>query len=394
MTFLSRYNPKSMLEKLTALPGQGPQQRVFGLDLMRAVAILAVLLTHSQLLLPPPARAAIRGFASMAGSLGVELFFVLSGFLIGSILLSLAPRFGSIRVLPYFWQRRWFRTLPNYYLFLVLNIAALLVTSKEIPNLFLYLTFTQNWLWPHPYLFSPAWSLAVEEWFYLLFPVSLFVIYRVSKSFPAAFLLSAGLFILVPTLVRVNWALTMGTADWGEFFRKVMFIRLDAIMYGVLAAWVKARFPKGWSKWRFVFFIIGCLILYTSWSFAASQGFVRSFFAKTFLFSLISLGFACILPVCDCWEISKENLLTRSFRLVALWSYSLYLCNLLVVQVFLFIQGRLGQTPLLLDIGFFILFYVFSVAISAIIYTYFEKPVTDLRENFEKMGSPIPSHAQ
>ncbi len=385
MSFLSRYDPKSIFTKLTALPSQ---QRVFGLDLMRAVAILAVLLTHAQLVLPPAFRAYILYPASVGGVLGVELFFVLSGFLIGSILLSLAPSFDNIRILPYFWQRRWFRTLPNYFLFLALSIVAFLFLPKEMPNILLYLTFTQNLLWPHPDLFAPAWSLSVEEWFYLLFPASLFLIYRLSKSFTTAFLLSAIIFIVIPTLIRIQWALaSAGISNWDESFRKVMFIRLDAIMYGVLAAWVKKRFPLGWAKSRFLLSIIGLLIVFFSWSFATQQGLNSSFFAKTFLFSFVSLGFACMLPLCDQWEISKENRVTRSLRLIALWSYSLYLCNILVAQVFLLAQQKIGRTPLFLDITFFILFYVFSLVLSSMVYTYFEKPVMDLRDKFSKADS-------
>lgn len=390
MTFLSRYTSKDLLAKLTALPAQ---QRVFGLDLMRAVAILAVMLTHAQFVLPAALGAYILYPASVGGGLGVELFFVLSGFLIGSILLSLAPRFDNVRVLPYFWQRRWFRTLPNYYLFLILSIASFLFLAKKIPNILLYLTFTQNWLWPHPDLMGPAWSLAVEEWFYLLFPISLFLIYRLSKSFTPAFLISAGIFIVIPTLIRIQWA-AAGVSNWEESFRKVMFIRLDAIMYGVLAAWAKRRFPQGWIKLRFPLLAAGFLIIISSWAIATKQGFDSSFFAKTFLFSLVSLGFACMLPVCDQWQVSKENLLTRSFRLVALWSYSLYLCNLLVIGVFLFIQKRIHNPPALLDIAFFVLFYVVCMVISSIVYTYFEKPIMDLREKFSKVSSSTGTHTQ
>lgn len=372
--------PKTILAKITSLPAQ---PRVFGLDVMRAVAILAVLLTHAQLVFPVPAKpTALMKIPAVSGTLGVELFFILSGFLIGSILLSLASKFDNLRVLPAFWQRRWFRTLPNYFLFLILNIFAFLFLTREIPNLLLYLTFTQNWLWPHPDFFAQAWSLAVEEWFYLLFPISLFLIYRVSKSFTAAFLLSALVFIVLPTLVRVQWALTPGHNSWDEFFRKVMFVRLDAIMYGVLAAWAKQHFPSAWSRLRIPLLLFGGLVLYFGWSFATSQGLNVSFFAKTFLFSLISIGFACMLPAFDQWTIAKENGLTRLIRLIALWSYSLYLSNLLVIQVFQFVQQKIGKASIPLDIALFVLFYLICLLVSSLVYTYFEKPLTDLREKF------------
>src|SRR5262249_1440866 len=158
--------------------------------------------------------------------------------------------------------------------------------------------------------------------------LSLFMLYRFSKSFTSAFLLSAGIFIVIPTLVRIQWASAGAESPIWDTFRKVMFIRLDAIMYGVIAAWMKKQFPESWAKLRFLLFSAGIVVLFLSWSFAANQGLNASFFAKTFLFSLISLSFACMLPVCDQWNTAKENLLTHILRLIALWSYSLYLCNL------------------------------------------------------------------
>jgi len=365
------------LRRITALPGG---HRVFGLDFMRAIAILGVLQTHAQLVLPDGIRARITGAASVSGALGVELFFVLSGFLIGSILLSLAPRFESPGVLPYFWQRRWFRTVPNYLLFVVLNMAAFRLLTFEIPNLAAYLTFTQNWLWPHPEFFRQAWSLTIEEWFYLLFPISLFLLHRLFRSFDVAFLLSAALFIAVPTLVRIGWALD-GLSDWDENYRKVMFVRLDAIMYGVLAAWVRKTYLSAWRTTRFFALGIGALVVVSSWLLASRQG-LESFFAKTFLFSLLSLGLACVLPACDQWQITRESFVTRAFRLIALWSYSLYLCNLLIVQSLMYIQVRIGSTSPLLGFAFVLVFYGASLLVASGIYAYFEKPVMDLRERF------------
>ncbi|RYY95852.1 MAG: acyltransferase, partial [Chitinophagaceae bacterium] len=88
---------------------------VFGLDLMRAIAILLVLVAHSHFFWPGSYRAQ-QWFFGATAFWGVELFFVLSGFLIGRILLRLFDKAhvsaASIRV---FWIRRWLRTLPNYY---------------------------------------------------------------------------------------------------------------------------------------------------------------------------------------------------------------------------------------------------------------------------------------
>ena len=98
----------------------GSANRVFGLDVMRALAIVWVVLVHSNYMLwehwP--------GFPGLPFVDGVGLFFVLSGYLVGGILLRYATT-GSPstwRLLD-FWQRRWMRTLPNYYLFLLIKIG-------------------------------------------------------------------------------------------------------------------------------------------------------------------------------------------------------------------------------------------------------------------------------
>src|ERR1039458_8648984 len=88
-------------------------RRNFGLDALRAAAIMMVLLCH------------MTGALKFLGIYGVELFFVLSGFLIGDILIRSAARKGrfEFKDLTEFWTRRWFRTLPNYYWFLALYLV-------------------------------------------------------------------------------------------------------------------------------------------------------------------------------------------------------------------------------------------------------------------------------
>ena len=94
--------------------------RNFGLDLFRALAIILVVLSHGKFLLNGTA---LENFPFFKMLDGVDLFFVLSGFLIGGIILRTMSEGWNWRGVAHFWKRRWLRTLPNYYFILLLNFV-------------------------------------------------------------------------------------------------------------------------------------------------------------------------------------------------------------------------------------------------------------------------------
>ena len=132
--------------------------RLFGLDLIRAIAISLVVLSHCTFLLCPGKTAMFLDVVRLFGAVGVDLFFVLSGYLIGGLLLKqIASRNTNFKDLFTFWKRRWLRTLPNYALVLILNSLLLLVLGKEIVNnVYLYVPFLQNFSTQHPDFFTEA----------------------------------------------------------------------------------------------------------------------------------------------------------------------------------------------------------------------------------------------
>lgn len=148
-----------------------PESRVFGLDVLRAMAITFVMLWHSTQLMTPRIRTVVEYVCFD----GVAIFFVLSGFLIGTILIrTFSHQEAVIIPLGRFWINRWFRTLPAYYLVLLIYFLTryffygTVSKTSVVPFLF----FMQN-LW-YPFaepLFGESWSLAVEEWFYFITPL-------------------------------------------------------------------------------------------------------------------------------------------------------------------------------------------------------------------------------
>ena len=133
-------------------------RRIAGLDMLRALAIVLVLVAHY-----PKSESGVFIRMLNFGWTGVDLFFVLSGYLIaGQLFAALVS--GKPMPTATFYGRRLLRTLPNYYI--VLAIYLMVSASMPVRR---YLTFTQNF--GIPSAFTPSWSLCVEEQFYLVFPL-------------------------------------------------------------------------------------------------------------------------------------------------------------------------------------------------------------------------------
>jgi peptidoglycan/LPS O-acetylase OafA/YrhL len=153
------------------------------LDTLRAIAILAVIACHiSSSFRELNATQdhhwlAIHHWLGIAGlgGHGVDLFFVLSGWLLGCLLLSEKTRTNQIDV-KRFWMRRWLRTLPAYYMVLLLTLGQRILQGRWQFDDGYYFLFLQNYaLDPLPF-FGVSWSLCVEEQFYLLIAPLLFLI--------------------------------------------------------------------------------------------------------------------------------------------------------------------------------------------------------------------------
>ena len=199
------------------------KERNFGLDLLRALAIVGVFLCHGLTL-----HFAGRDLLDSLGS-GVELFFVLSGFLIGRIY------FRSTRNCTFsfwtFWRSRWWRTLPPYFAATLLCLAVGKLFSG--PDLrWYYLCFLQNYLGITG--FGPSWSLCVEEHFYLLLPVLGLLIDRLVERRRLKFILPIA--ILIPLTLRITTlALEVPLPRQWFFFSH---LHCDGLITGVYLAYL------------------------------------------------------------------------------------------------------------------------------------------------------------
>lgn len=356
------------------------KSRVYGLDILRASAILFVLVGHSSTMLPSKFQKVINYFMLD----GVSIFFVLSGFLIGKILIrDFEEKDISFRTLLNFWKRRWYRTLPNYFLILVLLIIlSLLFTNNfSIRSIGRFFLFSQNLYYPHPSFFAEAWSLSVEEWFYLMIPIALFLEIGIFKiKIKNAILHTSVLVILLVTFFRCYRFFVLGInnfSDFSEIYRKEVFTRLDSIMFGVVGAYIAYFYKSLWLRFPKPLFMLGFTLLFIPQFFSLKAA--QPQYLLVWSFTNNSLGTLFLLPFLSGIK-NGWGIVFKIVTSISLISYSMYLVNYSLVQRWVLDNIHLSELDIrLVTVLKFMLFWLLTIIISIIIYKYFEVPTTRLR---------------
>lgn len=239
-----------------------------GLDVARSFAILGVLLAHAVLFFEPfgYGLAQVLPCHIWGGYYGVELFFALSGLLIGQILFRTVLPAPSVRTVGTFLVRRWMRTLPAYYVVLGILLLVAYAHSGIPEQTWKYLVFFQNASPEFARLFSVSWSLSIEQWAYIWIPALLLVSplvftglrrkYGRETAWLAMLVLGIGVTLLVRAGVYLH-----GPADWDNEFRKQVPLRLDAIMFGVVIAWIKLFAPRLFLRLSHPVCFLVCIVL-------------------------------------------------------------------------------------------------------------------------------------
>lgn len=303
------------------------------LDVLRGVAILLVLCRHY--VAPPWDAGRLTGFARVVvrfGWTGVDLFFVLSGFLIGGLLFAEIARTRMLG-LKRFYLRRAFKIWPAYFAFLafvaVLRIQQHMGVGAALEPLWPNILHLQNFLGT-PELHT--WSLAVEEHFYLLLPVLLLVLCRLGGVHLVPFVVAAvcigGLALRIAKLGTTFSLFTHLTPTQ---------LRIDSLAFGVLLAYLYCLRPTVLSfvpSSRVALIAIGLLLISPMLKLE-----LRTPFVWTIGFTLLYLGYGCILLAClDATTGWLGRLLTgrltRPIALIGVFSYSIYLWHPLIARQF------------------------------------------------------------
>jgi peptidoglycan/LPS O-acetylase OafA/YrhL len=360
-------------------------KRAFGPDLIRATAIVLVLSSHT---FPGGVMFPIIGVArDYLGVWGVEIFFLLSGYLIGGILITdlHEGRLNSVGGVLSFWKRRWFRTLPNYYLFLCLILLLARLDRGYFPlGWKKYCWFGQALFSPHPEFFMAAWSLAIEEWFYLLFPILLLVLSKLILKRERAILAAIAVFLVVPPIVR---GFLLPDMYWIRGIRMITLPRLDAITYGVFLAFLKNHHAAIW-KLLIKIWPIGAIAAAGLFGHACLHTFFSGHFPsasvvyRVFYFCFISISLALLFPKVASLT-SPTGWGATVIRKLSLWSYSIYLSHVfflgLIRESFSLMGWSLHGGSLAL-VARDVLVWLTTIPFSAMIYKFYEKPWMDLRD--------------
>ncbi len=231
-----------MTPGVSANPASAPA-RSSGLNTLRAFAVLAVILYHLTIFGELPSRLLP---VTRFGWMGVDLFFVLSGFLIGQQIFRPYLHGRRLSILG-FYRRRAYRILPSY--FAVLGLYALVPPWREAPSLaplWKFLTFTMNFGFSFGRrAFSHAWSLCVEEHFYLLLPLAAWLLMRRPSVRRTVVVLAS----LVVAGIALRAFLITRYPD--EVYTCIYYpsdTRLDGLLAGVSLALLRVFRPVWWSR--------------------------------------------------------------------------------------------------------------------------------------------------
>lgn len=331
------------------------QKYVPALDGLRAIAVLLVVFNHN-------------GWGVQGGHIGVDLFLVLSGFLITSVLLSEQERTGRISLLRFYW-RRFLRLTPAFALLLATYAVVAFLWSGDWPGqsqaIIYAATYTMNWnmagMWgPTGYL-THTWSLAIEEQFYLLWAPALVLLVRYCSRRTVVVLLVS----LICSSVVWRAVLWMETGDYVRGY-----LGSDTRASGLLVGSLMALFGTKRLPGR-LWFIPAAFLVYVADAVPVQDPFLQ-------------LGGGLLVSLASAWLIASAMngnlpaLAAKPLVAVGAVSYGLYLWHWPLLALLRQVDSH---SPWIATLGAF--------AICSASYLLLEKPLLTLKEWRPK--SPVTS---
>lgn len=349
-------------------------RRMRQLDVLRAVAVMLVLGHHAGAIptdLPRPLTAIMTHW-QCGGWAGVDLFFVLSGFLVSGLLFGEYRRRRSLSV-GRFLVRRGLKIYPPFYFFLIVQGAWMTFVLGEPPPLRRVIyeaLFVQNLFGG---VFIHTWSLGVEEQFYLSLPLLLLILLRLGRGRENPFSSLAAIVIFI--------AVALPALRLMQLFPRTL--KMDALMFGVLLAYLHhyhaGAFASFVRRWRWVLLSVGVLLVSPSLKLPYDNWLIRTL-GTTPLY----VGFGAILMFTMSCTAPAAGMADHAASLLAAigrYSYSIYLWHMTVRYLFWREDWQLTDSAA----GFMVVFPVYivlSIVMGVAMSRLVEMPVLALRDRW------------
>ncbi len=365
------------------------RSRLVNLDLLRFVAVALVIGRHMSVPSEMPGwPAPLHQFFLVwerGGWVGVDLFFVLSGFLVSGLLFTEYLSRGTVAPWNFYLRRGW-KIYPAFWCLILVSVILLPATGWPFSGarLAAELLFVQNYF---PGLWNHTWSLAVEEHFYLMLPLLFWVVTSSAKrsrsSLQPILYVAAALTVVVFAVRIINWR-RMPIYTHADHLMAT-HLRFDSLMFGVVLAYAfylhPEKFAAIFSRWRVPFLPIGaaCFIPAFVWPLGTNA------FVHTAGFTLFQLG-AGMLVVAALLLPAPTGYLPRLLARLGAYSYSIYLWHLAVI-IHLMPALRL---PLPFPIRFAVTFVV-AMLVGVVLAKIIEMPALRLRDRWvPSRAGPMP----
>lgn len=368
-------------EAVAVAPNARSSRHIPALDGLRGLAILAVVFHHYGAGGIHSSSALVRVTATVCGFgwSGVDLFFVLSGFLITGILYDTQYAPGYYRT---FYARRTLRIFPIYYLFVLITLLIMPASIWHKGHLWflVYLGYPAAIIWPSlvtiPIRITHLWSLSVEEQFYMLWP---WLIRRLrSPRNVLRFCAAVGVGALVARVLFPGWAYAS------------LPCRMDSLALGAaLAVLVRSDLRQHCQKLAPAVFLVAagtitviCLLRHTT---AHADRLIY-----TLGFSVIAVGYGGLLllslgPLSGFFSL-------RILRTFGKYSYGMYLYHFPLTSVFEHVKPVFARYPLG-EITYVAACVAANLAIAALSFHLFEQPILRLKGRFQYGGRPVKTKA-
>jgi len=336
--------------------------RYASLDLIRAIAIGMIIICHSIQMLPV-APQVVRNFGRF-GQYGIDVFFVLSGFLVGRLFWQESKAKGKVDVFR-FYMRRAMRTMPPYFVALVLSYLAV-KQQRDQEFLWQYLFFLQNYLHEIPF-FLISWSLCIEEHFYLFLPIFLTLIHKrlnATNTLMLIFLLA-----LLPLVLRNIYGRGQDIHTFGYLVTATHF-RFEGLLMGVGMAYVVENYQG-----------VQVSILYRRLIYLITTGFLlfSYLYNPRFMYHWGYTIMAALLSMTLLLLYFESSFLTKEIKIIkriAISSYSVYLTHALSIHAALKASQWLNVDW---PVGIWLLMLLTIAGSGMVFYHVVEKPSIRLR---------------